>query len=337
MSTALWSGFARSAERFPDRPALVVAGHELTYAELAERAMRIAATLQSRTEESQRLAATFGYRSPTAFAGILGALMSGRGYVPLNPTFPPLRTARMLQSSGAQYVVVDEASLGQLDQLLAEVSSPLVLLVPDLVDVSGLQVRWSDHTVLGADELSPATAWRPPQDVPTDIAYLLFTSGSTGDPKGVMVAHRNARAFVDYMVDRYNVRETDRFSQMFESTFDLSVFDMFVCWERGACLCCPSQKELVSPGKFVREAKLTVWFSVPSTGVFMKRLGLLKPDRYPSLRLSLFCGEPLPVSIANAWLAAAPQSVLENLYGPTELDHRMHAVPMGRSVVTATE
>jgi non-ribosomal peptide synthetase component F len=94
---------------------------------------------------------------------------------------------------------------------------------------------------------------------------------------------------------------------------------MFMAWERGACVCCPSQKTLINPGKFVRDMDLTIWFSVPSTVAFMKQLGMLKPRQYESLRLSLFCGEPLPVSSAAAWREAAPNSILENLYGPTEL------------------
>jgi len=121
------------------------------------------------------------------------------------------------------------------------------------------------------------------------------------------------------MVDRYEITERDRMSQMFDLTFDLSVFDMFMAWERGANVCCPTQKTLIKPGKFVRDMELTVWFSVPSTVAFMKQLGMLKPRQYESLRLSLFCGEPLPVSSAKAWLEAAPNSMLENLYGPTEL------------------
>jgi non-ribosomal peptide synthetase component F len=106
---------------------------------------------------------------------------------------------------------------------------------------------------------------------------------------------------------------------MFDATFDLSILDMFVAWERGACVCCPSAKTLLNPDAFIREKELTVWTSVPTVGVFMKRFGVLKPNRYPSLRWSLFCGEPLPVDLANAWAAAAPRSTLENLYGPTEL------------------
>jgi len=134
-----------------------------------------------------------------------------------------------------------------------------------------------------------------------------------------MVAHRNVTRFVDVMVERYGVRETDRFSQTFDLTFDLSAFDMFVAWERGACLCVPSAQQKMLPGRYIRDAALTVWFSVPSTGALMSRLRLLKPGAYPTLRWSLFCGEALPAEIATAWSAAAPGSVIENLYGPTEL------------------
>jgi acyl-coenzyme A synthetase/AMP-(fatty) acid ligase len=76
---------------------------------------------------------------------------------------------------------------------------------------------------------------------------------------------------------------------------------------------------MIHPGSFIRKSNLTVWFSVPSTAVFMKRFGTLKPGSYPSLRWSLFCGEPLPTEVAMAWQVAADNSVVENLYGPTEV------------------
>jgi non-ribosomal peptide synthetase component F len=75
----------------------------------------------------------------------------------------------------------------------------------------------------------------------------------------------------------------------------------------------------MKPAKWIVEQELTVWFSVPSLALLMKRFGMLKPDRYPSLRWSLFCGEALPAEVATAWANAAPASVVENLYGPTEL------------------
>src|SRR5207248_8989256 len=81
----------------------------------------------------------------------------------------------------------------------------------------------------------------------------------------------------------------------------------------------PTQKQMIKPGAFINEARLTAWFSVPSTAIFMRRLGELKPGLYPHLRLSLFCGEALPVEVVRDWSAAAPNSIIENIYGPTGL------------------
>ena len=288
----LGAGFLRSAGLHPSRPALEVAGETVSYAELHNRATRIAAALGE-----PPLTAVLASRSVTAYAAVLGALLAGHGYVPLNPRFPPRRNAAMLRRSGCRTLVADAEGEGTLADVLAELDEPPTVL---------------------REELPPAPGWEPPPPRPDAVAYVLFTSGSTGTPKGVAVRHPNVVPFVDAAVERYGLTEDDRCSQTFDLTFDLSVFDMFVAWERGACLCVPSSGELMAPGGFVRRSGLTLWFSVPSTAAFMNRLRQLRSGSFPTLRWSLFCGEPLPAELASAFADAAPESTVENLYGPTE-------------------
>src|SRR5438067_4057804 len=134
----LWNGFVRSSERFPQRPAIQV-GREITYLELAERARRIAATIQAELTTSEiPLTAVFAYRSQTAYAAVLGALMAGHGYVPLNPAFPVERTRLMVERSLCRSLIVDARSEPQLERLLSEFPFPLVVICPDQNDVTEL-------------------------------------------------------------------------------------------------------------------------------------------------------------------------------------------------------
>jgi amino acid adenylation domain-containing protein len=321
----LRAGFVRSAARFAERPALHVDGAEHSYASLLSYARRIAATLLreepagSRGADAPKLTAVFGHRHLETFAGILGALLRGDGYVPLNPIFPTDRTRAMLVRSGVRSVVVDASGLAQLDEVLKDVAGSLVILAPGVDDLSELAARWPAHRFVSRVDLADEGSLVIPEASPNDIAYLLFTSGSTGQPKGVMVAHRNVRHFLDVMAERYGITEQDRFSHTFDLTFDLSVFDLFLAWERGACVCCPTAGEKMLPGKYVTKHALTVWFSVPSTAVLMNKLRMLKPGQYPSLRWALFCGEALPAEVTQTFAAACPSAITENLYGPTEL------------------
>jgi len=298
-STTLASGFAAAARRFPDRPALAVGGEELTYADLLARARAIAASLvATESVDGPPLTAVVGARRAGTYAGILGVLLRGHGYVPINPRYPAARNRDILERSGCRALVVDPEFTTAARSAVEGLDNPPVVVETD-----------------DALEHSPTNVAEPGMD---DPAYLLFTSGSTGRPKGVPVTHANVRAFLSAVQERYDVAETDRLSQLFDLTFDLSVFDLFAAWERGACVCCPSESQLLEPSRYVRDSRLTIWFSVPSAAMIMRRLGALKPSAFPELRLSLFCGEALPADLAGAWSVAAPNSVLENLYGPTE-------------------
>lgn len=315
MDGTLISGFLASAARTPEAVAVEVEGRALTYGALLAAASAWAATLDELDPGEGQLTAVLGARSATAVTGVVSALLRGHGYVPLSPSFPAPRLADMLDRSGCTALIVDQAGLAVLPALLERTRRTLVIGVPE-GQVAALEQRFPAHTWCTAPSGVP---YRMPT-VPLDrVAYLLFTSGSTGRPKGVMVSHANIRHFLDVMVARYGFGPDDRFSQTFELVFDLSLFDYFCAWQVGATVVVPSRADLLAPARYLIERRLTVWFSVPSLGQLMRRLRMLQPDAYPTLRWVLFCGEALPATVAAAFDEAAPNALVENLYGPTEV------------------
>jgi len=315
-SRSLISGFFSSLRSKPGNSALELGEQLLSYAQLWDYAGRITACLKDTLDPSEKVVAVLADRSVGAYGGILGVLGSGRGYVPLNPKFPLERTLVMLRASGCKTVIVGRECASTLESLLPRLDKALTLIVPDADWGPSVDLA-SSHRVILARELSKIADPSDPVVDRSDTAYLLFTSGSTGVPKGVAVSQSNAVAYMEYAAKRFRMHSGDRCSQNFDLTFDLSVHDLFTCWDAGATLV-PYAEQTLTPATLVDEQRLTCWFSVPSVAMFASKLGILEPGAFPTLRWSLFCGEALSASLAEAWQQAANNSVLENLYGPTE-------------------
>jgi amino acid adenylation domain-containing protein len=216
-------------------------------------------------------------------------------------------------------VITDDANLESLRTVILDEPRKLTVLSPDSCSAAIRAQEFGRHRCLGNEALNPSRGGFVPREPHAEsVAYLLFTSGTTGTPKGIGIQQSNVLAYITGIAAWYGIEPCDRFSQNFEITFDLSVHDMFVCWSRGASLNVPSERVAIAPAKFIRDRQLTCWFSTPSTAAMMLRLGMLRAGAFPSLRWSLFCGEPLKQHLAEAWQGAAANSTVENLYGPTE-------------------
>ncbi|UYQ66071.1 amino acid adenylation domain-containing protein [Streptomyces peucetius] len=295
----VYEWFARSAAVFGDDCALEVDEERLTYRELRELAERIAARLVAfNGGAAPRRVGLLASRSVTAYAGYLAVLRTGAAVVPLNPEHPPARTARIAETAGLELVLADTSGAD------AAPGVPLLVLGPG--ELTSLAAR-------------PAPDLPDPRTEPDDVAYIIFTSGSTGAPKGVPVSQANLCAYLGHVASRYDIGPGSRLSQTFDLTFDGSVHDLFVAWASGGTLVVPRRSQLLSPVRTVNALRLTHWFSVPSLIAFASRLGTLKPGSMPTLRWSVFGGEPLTLAAAAEWQTAAPESALEVLYGPTEL------------------
>ncbi|AYG59828.1 amino acid adenylation domain-containing protein [Rhizobium jaguaris] len=298
-----------SLER-PDALALSVNGRELSYRELATLSRRIASCLQ--TVARTRRVGILATRSLAACAGILGTAWSGSTYVPLNPRLPQAR-------------LVDLFSTLDLDALIVDARGA-ALLTPEVLAAAPRTVLAGDEGIPSADGTnirSFSMLDDPGPDKPADIAedhlaYIEFTSGTTGTPKGVMVPVSAVNHYLKVMQNWFGLTPDDRAAETCDITFDLSVHNMFLTWHAGASLHVMNPLQMVAPARFIRDRAITSWLSVPSIIAMMRQNRTLEADTLPSLRLSFFCGEPLPAGAARAWAKAAPNSRIENIYGPTE-------------------
>jgi D-alanine--poly(phosphoribitol) ligase subunit 1 len=301
----------RWAERLPEAVALQVDGRALSYAELRAQVQRVAGWLAGAALGANPRVAIFARRSLETYVGILGTCWAGGTYVPINPTLPEERLAQMLGAVEPHAIIVDRAHFALLTPRLRGRAR---VLAPWLDGAPPPDQTVDDTRALPAYD--PADAPRPVTEA--HPGYIEFTSGTTGVPKGVVVPVRAVGQFVAVNRDLFEVGPSDRTAGLAEITFDISVFDMFFTWDRGAALCVVPATQTMAPLRYLQEQAITVLFSVPSMIEMMSRMKLLQPKGLPRLRVSIFSGEPLPVTLAEIWRAAAPASTLDNFYGPTE-------------------
>lgn len=315
MTPSLPAYLELSAARVPGRTAVVgPSGETATYAQLRRDAEAVAAFLRAQGVRRGDRVGVVLPKSVAAVTALFGIMRAGAAYVPVDVTAPADRGRRILTDCDVRAAIVDWRVVDVVPRG-EDGAAPITIVVGrDTDDLPPGVVGFADVIATPAAALDEA----PGLD---DLAYILYTSGSTGMPKGVMLTHRNATSFVDWCSSIFHPTPEDRFSSHAPFHFDLSVLDIYVAIKHGATLFLISEDLGKNPkalAQFIAEHRLTVWYSTPSILTLLTQHGGLDRLDMSALRLVLFAGEVFPVKHLRALQRAWPHPIYYNLYGPTE-------------------
>jgi amino acid adenylation domain-containing protein len=334
-----------SAAARPDAIAVVDRDRRLTYAELDAWSNRVANLLLDLGVQRGDRVALYLEKSLEAVAALYGVLKAGAAYTPLDPGAPVARLGYIAGNCGARVVLTEAGKADTWAGLVEAGAMPeaFVAMAGDPPEATA-----AGRPVLGGPDVDDRSAASPAVPViDLDLAYILYTSGSTGAPKGVKLTHRNALTFVDWAVAEFGVGPDDVLSSHAPFHFDLSVFDLYAAAEAGATLALVPPKASVFPSQiasFIEQARITVWYSVPSILTMLVLRGGLKGGEFPTLRTLLFAGEVFPTKYLRQLMALLPHARFANLYGPTETnvctwydvpplpDDQTADIPIGRAI-----
>jgi len=318
MIALLHHSLARQAAQRPGRQAFRCRGDSLTYQELFTRSSQLAHALRELgLKPMERVGILMGKQIelPVATYGILAA---GGCYVPIDPNATQSRIEFILRDCGIQILITSETRRRMVETIAGSGSTPLRHAIGLPEGTAGLlqALPWS------ALETHPSS---PPacETVEDDLAYIMYTSGSTGVPKGLMHTHRSGLAYARYSADLYNVGPDDVLGNHAPLHFDISTFEFLTGPYVGATSVLIPEEEIMFPAglpRLIERERFTFWYSVPLALVHLVTRGDLASADLSSLRWVLFGGEPFPPKHLHALMKRLPHSRFCNVYGPAEVN-----------------
>jgi amino acid adenylation domain-containing protein len=312
-----------SAERNPSQTAVMGLGGSLSYEQLERLSNQIAHQLrESGVRPGDRVGLLLDKRVE-GVAALLGIQKAGAAYVPVDPFSPPQRAAYILSNCKVKALV---SASHKISKMPAEFLSSDTLESVILVDDAPKSITPDLPALLRVNSLEEIRSTQRdshPDVAITDnhLAYILYTSGSTGEPKGVMISHLNSLTFVNWGHDTLGVNARDRVSSHAPFHFDLSVFDLYCTLKAGATICLVPYSAAAFPadlGRWISSNEISIWYSVPSALIQLVEHGQLDQHNYDHLRTVLFAGEVFPIKYLRRLVEALPKPAYYNLYGPTE-------------------
>lgn len=316
--------FTESVKKYPNNVAIIDEyGSRTSYLELnnlSNQYARILTSLKTDIRENPYVGIISCVKKDS-IAGVLGCLKIGCTYVPLDEYSPVERLRHIIQSTKLDLLLIESYWVSKYQQLITDSCEiKNVLLLDDgLIDFASEKIITHNEILEKEKENMPIL-----NQVCDDLAYILHSSGSTGIPKGIMLSHRNARTFVDWMQKEFVLTSSDKVMSRAPFKFDLSVFDIFNTLKVGATLICfdwnkkrEGNHKHIDYVKLMEREKATILYTTPSTFIsLMNRGGLTCASL--SLRTIMYAGEPFPIPQLRKLHSLLPNVKIANIYGPTE-------------------
>jgi D-alanine--poly(phosphoribitol) ligase subunit 1 len=300
--TNLWNAFAARADADPAAPALIFSDGIVSFGELRGVALRCAAALAGRGVGHGHVVALQLPKRRIAYALLLACLRLGAPYVFLDPKNPPQRSALAVDRLRPKILFSETRTPNPFGEALT------------LSKDEGERWLAGLDRIAGDDGRSIATR--------TDPAYIMFTSGSTGEPKGAVIPHQGVLSLMKWARNVLRASPSERFTGINPLHFDNSVFDIYCGLLNGAALVPVETAEITNAAtwvKTIRTGQATVMFAVPTLFLILDQLGLLTPQALPDIRIFQFGGEGYPIGKLRDFHARfANRARLVNVYGPTE-------------------
>ena len=317
----------RSVERFPNKIAVQDSKRSLSFMEVQKEAMQLASFLSSKKLFKKPIA-IFLEKSTECFSSIFGVAYSGNYYTIIDVKMPAERIQRILNILSPEMIITDEAHKKLPDSFTGNFKTVTI------EEIHATEAKFEKIKEIEKHIID------------TDILYVLFTSGSTGDPKGVIISHRNVICYMEWSKKAFHFDQNTVFGNQTPFYFSMSVLDIFQTVCVGARLVLIPPQKFIMPGELlnlIEKEQINTLYWVPSALCLLANLGALDKDKLKSIEKVLFAGEVMPAKQLNMWRRALPNVIYANLYGPTEatdictyyiIDREIEddeTIPIGRS------
>jgi len=295
----------QTAKLFPDKAAIVEESGTLSFREYRRKALAIARELISCGVGRREPVVVYMEKSAKVLVSFLGIAYSGNFYSPIDVEMPASRVDKILEILQPQLVITTEGLKGQFEAF----------------GYGGEYLLWEDVSPDEGDEARVRPISN--QIIDTDLLYVLFTSGSTGVPKGVSITHRGVIDFIDSITETFEMCSEDSFGNQANFYFDLSVHDIYCTLKTGATLCIIPKELFRKPVQlleYLRENSINTVNWVPTSLIMISKMRALeKVDMSGVLKRVMFAGEAMPNVELNKWRSSLPDVLYANKYGPTEI------------------